>query len=450
MAELWQDIQESDFEIEMTQAEQEGKDAVALRALLANRPTDLCSPNGQKAACALFDQVRELPMAAGYQYVEPDDLTEIKAARTSDTGSLPHCTLQGDEMLNRLVGGWLGRTCGCLLGKPVEGWHRSRLHGMLKDIGKFPLRDYIRSTDIPVAVAEKYHVQKDEFHGWSFFADNLSDGAPADDDLNYMVTALELWSRYHSDFQPADVTNFWQEAIPMEKTYTAERAAYRNLNNGLMPPSTATTANPYREWIGAQIRADVWGYLNPGNPERAAEYAWRDASVSHVKNGIYGEMWSAAMNAAAFVTNDMEQIIRVGLAQIPVKSRLHDAIEDVLEWYELEVDVDTAVYRVHELWNEERAHDWCHTISNAMIVAIGMLWGECDYEKSICIAVQACFDTDCNGATVGSICGTILGANNLPNKWTEVVNDTMYTEVKGYERVSIREMAAKTLSLQHR
>ncbi len=450
MTELWQDIQDSDFEIEMLQCEQEGKDAAAVHSLLENRPKNLDTADGQRAAFDLLAAVRSLPIRPGYSYIEPDDLAAIRAARASDKVGLPACTLTETAMEDSLLGGWLGRTCGCLLGKPVEGWHRSRLYGLLKETGNFPLRRYICASEIPQEIAAKYHVTPEEFHGWQYFADNLTDGALPDDDTNYMVTALELWERHGANFTMLDVTNFWQEAIPMEKTYTAERATFRNLRQGLLPPTTAITANPYREWIGAQIRADVWGYLCPGNPESAAEFAWRDAAVSHVKNGIYGEMWSAAMNSAAFVTSNITQIIMAGLAQIPVKSRLHDAIEDVLEWYELEVDVDTAVYRVHELWNEERAHDWCHTISNAMIVAIGLLWGAGDYEKSICIAVQACFDTDCNGATVGSICGIIAGASKLPPNWISVVKDTLHTEVKGYERVLLSEMARKTQALQLR
>jgi ADP-ribosylglycohydrolase len=450
MTELWQDIQDSDFEIETLQCEQEGKDAAAVHSLLENRPKNLDSADGQRAAFELLHAVRSLPIRPGYSYIEPDDLAAIKAVRSNDNVGLPTCTLSETAMEDSLLGGWLGRTCGCLLGKPVEGWHRPRLYGLLKATGNFPLRRYIRASEIPEEIAAKYHVMREEFHGWQYFADNLTDGALPDDDTNYMVTALELWARHGANFTLLDVTNFWQEAIPMEKTYTAERATFRNLRQGVVPPITAITANPYREWIGAQIRADVWGYLCPGNPERAAEFAWRDAAVSHVKNGIYGEMWSAAMNSAAFVTSNITQIIRAGLAQIPVKSRLHDAIEDVLEWYELEVDVDTAVYRVHELWNEERAHDWCHTISNAMIVAIGLLWGAGDYEQSICIAVQACFDTDCNGATVGSICGIIAGASKLPANWTSVVNNTLHTEVKGYERVLLSEMARKTQALQLR
>jgi hypothetical protein len=234
------------------------------------------------------------------------------------------------------------------------------------------------------------------------------------------------------DFTSADMADFWLRNVPILHTYTAERVAYRNLVNDIEPPRSAVVRNPYREWIGAQIRADFFGYVALGRPELAAELAWRDACISHVKNGIYGEMWVAAMLAAAPGEDDARRVIEIGLSEIPGNCRLAESIRDVLNWHAENTSYAKAVERLHQRWDERIVHHWCHTISNAQIVALGLLYGEGDFERSITRAVYPCFDTDCNGATVGSIVGMMLGAKALPSKWTDVMNDTVYTALSGY------------------
>ena len=184
--------------------------------------------------------------------------------------------------------------------------------------------------------------------------------------------------------------------------------------------------------------------------------AWRDASISHVKNGIYGEMWVAGMIAAAFVVDDPGEAIEAGLSVIPSRCRLAEAIRKVLEWksemsdlydsFDLS-DMSHPINRIHAEWDETRSHDWCHTISNAMIVAAALLWGDRDFERTICMAVSACFDTDCNGATAGSVLGAMLGAEALPAKWTSPLNDTLETGIQGIGRTSVEGLANETLEV---
>jgi len=231
------------------------------------------------------------------------------------------------------------------------------------------------------------------------------------------------------------------------RTHTAERVAYRNFANTVEPPESARHRNPYREWIGAQIRADPYGYVAIGDPEQAAELAWRDASVSHVKNGIYGPMWVAAMLSVAPLESDIEKIITIGLSEIPEQSRLTEAINEVLNWHNDGLSYEDAMDKIHSRWDETYYHHWCHTISNAQIVAMGLLWGDGELGTSVCRAVHAGFDTDSHASTVGSIVGMVLGASKLPDEWISPLNNTIETGIDGYQRVPISELAEDTLKI---
>ena len=85
-----------------------------------------------------------------------------------------------------------------------------------------------------------------------------------DDDTDYTILGMHILEEHGFEFGPMDVAEEWLLHLPFFQVYTAERAAYRNLIHGLSPPETASYRNPYREWIGAQIRADMWGYVCSG------------------------------------------------------------------------------------------------------------------------------------------------------------------------------------------
>jgi ADP-ribosylglycohydrolase len=266
-----------------------------------------------------------------------------------------------------------------------------------------------------------------------------------DDDMDYPILGLHVLEQHGGDFTSMDVGRAWLNLLPYECVYTAERVAYRNLVNELAPPETASFRNPYREWIGAQIRADIWGWAAPGRPELAAEFAWRDAAVSHTKNGIYGEMFFAALLAAAFVESDLHRLIEIGLSEIPANCRLREAVLDTVEWCGTDEDWQTTWDRINEKYGH---YHGVHTINNAAVVLMGLLHSGGDYQKAITIAVMGGWDTDCNGATAGAVIGTILGAEALPAKWVAALNDRISSIVVGYTDCRISELAARTGTVQ--
>jgi ADP-ribosylglycohydrolase len=82
-----------------------------------------------------------------------------------------------------------------------------------------------------------------------------------------------------------------------------------------------------------------------------------------------------------------------------------------------------------------------------MIVALGLLFGEAEFEKSIAYTIACAFDTDCNGATVGSILGMMHGAKALPEKWVSPLNDLIKSGVDGFGLVRLSELAERTVKV---
>lgn len=441
----------NDLHLELLQAEDEGKDIGGYAEKIKTvQSMDFENPEREKQAAEILDEIGALPIRDNYSYVEPSDLEGIKEARPAlgKTIKPTGLNIDNEKFYDKVYGAWLGRCVGCLLGQPIEGWHRERIVGLQKETGNYPFNYYI-SSDIADDIKRKYDiVDEAKVYGGNLknWINNVS-YMPEDDDTNYTVIGLKILEQYGASFTPEDVAESWLANLPILHVCTAERIAYKNLVNGIYPPQSASFRNIYREWIGAQIRADFFGYVTPGNPALGAEMAWRDASISHVKNGIYGEMLIAAMLSTAAISDDINMIIEYGLSQIPEKSRLTEELRKVMSWANEGVDWEAAIDRVHQMYNEKVGHDWCHTIPNAMIVCLGLIYGQKDLEKSVGIAVSAGFDTDCNGATVGSIVGMILGANSMPEKWIKPLNDQLKSGVDGFGLVRISELARRTVKL---
>jgi ADP-ribosylglycohydrolase len=269
-------------------------------------------------------------------------------------------------------------------------------------------------------------------------------GMPRDDDLDYTILGLHILEEHGFGFVAGNVAFEWLTHLPYNLVYTAERVAYKNLINGLHPPETATYQNPYREWIGAQIRADVYGYVSPGMPEVAAELAYKDASLSHVKNGIYGEMFMAAMISAAFVYDDVEKIVKVGLGEIPANSRLAEAVRAMMHWSKAYQDWEAAWDKTMAVYGDL---SWVHTINNTLFILLGLLYGHSDLGKTVSISVMSGHDTDCTGASSGSIVGTILGAKALEARWVDPLNDRIQSILAGFSELKISELATRTCEL---
>ena len=400
---------------------------------LESEARDAAAAKDLRRLAAVSARLGELQRAVEWGYEEPEDdqaLLEI-------AGSARPVAVPAEELPGRLRGAWLGRAVGNTLGKPIEGLTRSQVEIYLRAAGHWPLRSYLPLLDpLPAGVPALHPCAPVACAGR--FVD-----VPRDDDIDWTILALHVLEVHGREFTTEQVAAVWLDRVPFMQTYTAERAAYRNLIHRLSPPATATHDNPYREWIGALIRGDAYGYVSPGDPGEAAAMALVDARLSHTANGKYGEMWAAALVASALAVSSAREALTLAHAVLPPRSRLAHALDAVLAMHR-----DGASSTAALDWVDEALgfYPWVHTVNNAALIAIGLLWGA-DFVDAVGITISGGRDTDSNGATVGSVFGALHAADAVPAELVGTTHVRVRSAVRDFDGISIDELAVRTLRL---
>lgn len=398
------------------------------------RAANATDPDDRLAVLALVDGLTDSTRVPGWSYEEPEALADIRDAASTGPDPAPV-----DAYADKVHAAWLGRIAGCNLGKPIEQgnhWTVARIRDYLERAGAYPLTDYVPVLDPMPAGFELVD-------NWPETTRGNVDGSARDDDIDYPILGLHLLETHGKALRPEHIGEAWTLLLPLRQVYTAERAAYLNVVNGIPVPATARYRNPYREWIGAQIRGDIFGYVHPGDPWAAAELAYQDATFSHVGNGVYGEMWAAALVAAAFAAASAAEALESSIAVVPQRSRLYEALRHVQRLHTSGAGWDHALAELHATYGR---YAWIHTINNAAAVAAALLWSE-DYTSAVGKVVMSGWDTDSNGATVGSVAGILTGTKELPPHFVEPLHDTTRSALFGFDNSAISDLAARTVRI---
>jgi len=382
----------------------------------------------------LMQKLSDAPTRPDWRYEEPDDLESILRLRPEGPRKL-ELSLSDSEMMDRFHGAWRGRSVGCALGKPVECKSRKWIRELLVRQGDWELKDFVRGGDPDLWCPRSQR-------------ENITCMEP-DDDIRYTLIGLLVMEKLGADFLWFDIADCWNEYLPYNAICTAETQAILNYNlrrpriwegkggAAATPEFTRRYNNPFREWIGAAIRADFWGYAAAGNPELAAGFAYRDACWTHSKNGIYSEMFIAAVIAAAFAEPDPVKLIEIGLSEIPANCRLAEAVRLSLAWKKSGASWEEWLDKLDSTYAS--MHD-VHAINNLQIVLMALLYGGGTIDRSAALAVMGGKDTDCNGATIGSIVGVINPESKLAGR----LNETIAFVGIGEGRFQMKELAERT------
>jgi len=427
---------------ELRQAREEGKDvdAIERRWLGAGgapapgrgASQEPVAPALQVLALELLDELDA--MARPLAGEEPEGFDEILAQAD------PVPARAAVDVPERIAGAWLGRAVGCVLGKPVENIPREGIRAIAEATGNWPVAGWFTAVGLPDDVSERWPWNRASRP--TSLAENI-DGIPEDDDLNFTMLGVALLERCGTGFDALDVAKIWLDYMPPGRIFTAERVAMRNLLEAYLPPETATRRNPFREWIGARLRVDAYGWAAAGDPVAAARMAWEDARVSHTANGVYAAMFMAAAHAASLSESSAAACADAGLSVVPARSRLAEALRvarDLARTHPWENVVD-------ELDRRYDRYHWVHAINNTALVTAALYAFDGDFSGGISAVVQGGLDTDTNGAAVGSILGALVGPSGIEGRWSAPLKGRFASSLPGFDGIAIDELVRRTLAV---
>lgn len=398
-----------------------------------------------EAAYRRLWSVRSRGLRGDFPYREPVDFEGILAEAAPQPAL---ACLSGAEYAERIRGAWFGRCAGVVLGKPLEmRLTRRQIMEYLQSAGACPLEGWVPTRSEALNMALREDCLPSTLGNVSF--------VQPDDDVHYTVLALLLAEKKGRDFTPLEVGVNWMDNVPFHWFWYASRQIYYHLVNMTDDRAKEEQAggmnlrlNPWRECIDGQLRGDLWGYVNPAAPREAARYAYRDCSLSLVKNGVYGGMFVAGCISAALSKGpSVETILSGGLSAVPAGSRLAEAVRNVILWYAEDNDWIKTCDRIYEAYGRL---PMIATVNNIAAVTLSLLHGGLDYTKTITTAVMAGLDTDCNAGTAGSIVGAAVGFGGLDPRWVEPLHDRVKTCVADFGEGSISSLVERTVRLREK
>jgi len=257
-------------------------------------------------------------------------------------------------------------------------------------------------------------------HALTFY-DPLPSKAAPNDDLDLQLVWLKMLEDAGVDPSVRTFAEYWSRYA---RRYPWNEYGFfmRNFARGLRPPVAGCFENYFVDEMGSPIRSEIWACLHAGDPQAAARMAWKDSAVDHTGGeGMNGEMFWAAVQAAAFVEKDPVTLIRIGLSMIPLSSHLARSIREAVWCHRNRLTWGDARQRIATRFAGIQP---CNAVPNAGFTIIGWLYGT-DFGDRLCKAVNCGYDTDCTGATLGALLGILEGTGGIPGKWHDPVGDAI-------------------------
>lgn len=399
----------------------------------------------------LFEFAQELArvsLRSDWPYIEPSDFRDIKTE--AEWNSPKSAPAPSEAVLREKArAAFMGSVVGCMLGKPVEAkLEMKELRKALEEAGEWPLDNYV-TTKVLDNVGRRHR-------SWNETVRSRIQHVSPDDDINYTVLGMLVLEKSGMNFTRTDLAELWFLNLAPGWTFGPERTFLSKAateNTGWPDPGQDLSDQTIEQWgsvaqlgvelCGAAIRADAYGYAALSKPLLAAEMAFRDASMTHRRSGIYGTMFNAAAIASAATATDPIEIFASALTVVPRKSRFYEVVHDSLEIVDQASDWIEAYEKIHE-----RHHDYgfCEILQET-----GTMINSAKFAQStghgVCLQVSQGNDTDSYGATLGSILGAYFGPEGLEDRWIKPFNNRIHTALSAFHETRLDAVAERMAGL---
>lgn len=351
----------------------------------------------------LLDNAQKIPSHPFWKYRMYESFDEY-----CEDVKFPECPsydMDSEDYLKKIHAAWVAQVAGSSLGTEIEGYMADTLKKSFGDITGY--------------------LEKPQTYN---------------DDITFELAFLDALSEKGRDVTSDDIAESWVGLVP--SGWSAEDVALRNIGLGIYPPESGIRSNPWREWIGAQMRGAVIGMVAPADPKEAARLAWIDGCVSHHNNGIIGEVFNAVLVSLSFVVSDTRELLVKSAECISDKSEFFTVISFAL-------DACKKCDNYYDAWKlcEEkyREYNWIHAYPNAAAEVVAIWFSEGDFDRAMNAIAMMGQDVDCNGAQIANIYGIIGGIESIDDRWISPVGDMIKSYVRGMGEFSLRDLAQMTV-----
>lgn len=318
--------------------------------------------------------------------------------------------MTNEQLYDKILACWMGKNIGGTLGAPVEG-------------------------------------AKEVLH-FTGLTDFKAQGPLPNDDLDLQLLNLHVMEQNSNNPTTEDFSREWMEHVHFP--FDEYGYALANIRLGMRAPFSGYYNNPFINCMGCPIRSELWANISPNNPERAIFFAQLDGAVDHAGGeGIYGEIFFAALESLAFENDCMVDLVEKALQYVPEDNRVYHAVLSVLDWYRDGVTYEYIRNMIISSFGDDNFTD---APQNIAFTVVGLLYGK-SFEDGMLKTINLGYDTDCTCATFGSVYGIINGTKGIPDEWKATVGNeiNLSEQITGLDYPkTLDELTERTIAVKNR